>query len=45
MEEKVLVVDVKVWIAPDFFQGAHGGICCSESGCDVVIVAEIVRYE
>lgn len=34
----LLVVDVKVGIVPYFFQGAHGGICCSESGCDVIIV-------
>ena len=39
MEKKVFIVYVEVGVVPDFFQFTHGGICCGESGRDVVVVA------
>ena len=39
------MVDVKVGVTPDFFQSSHGGIGCGKSGCDVVVVAQVVGDE
>ena len=32
-------------VTPYFFQGTHGGICCSNSCGDVIVVAQVVEDE
>ena len=38
LKKKILVVEVKMGIAPYFVQASHGGICCSKSCSDVIVV-------
>jgi hypothetical protein len=32
-------------VAPYFFQGTHGGICCGDSCGDVIVVAQVAGNE
>ena len=34
-----------MWVTPYFLQGAHGCVRGGKTGCDVVVIAEVVGYE